>query len=261
MEPKPLTFLHAGGLGDFVYCIPVIRKMGGGVLYWKNIDLSVIDITRPKIDYFKDLKRFIDSQKYITDFRLYSQAYSLPEEMRDPATDPEVPIDVHFHFRFRGEAYLAMDDNVIAYWLRKMDIDPIYDFTAPWLDRIPGGRPFDEPYELVAVTNRARDPEFSWKKFYEERLKGRPNVFFLGVKSEHEEFQQEIGALLPHILVTDFYDSARWIQDCSHFYGVQSGSLSLAQGFGVPYSFQPAPHGARYLVMHRDNEELLLPNL
>ncbi len=127
----------------------------------------------------------------------------------------------------------------------------------PWLkvDEIPSGLTPD--ITLVNVTDRWRDgSKVNWSEVL-KRIEG--TKYFIGLKYDHERFENEINGTIEHFKTKDFLEMARAIRDCKALYCNQSVGLAIAQGLGKDYWLEKKP--LKYNVLTRTaNEHILNPD-
>lgn len=215
------TFYHAGDLGDTLYSLPTIKRLGGGVLYLgPNVNLLPglrprVGITRKQFDFLAPLLR---EQPYISDV-IYSDSV------------PNVDYDLNI-FRYYWRT------NAISDWLRQnghthtpslmwihLGAFKVNDWSdeTPWL-RVEKA----EPPKPVVIHRSARynNPNFPWSKI-KNTFPGK--LLFVGLKEEHKAWCNSYG-VIDFYQVRDALEMARLIAGSKLFIGNQSFPYAIAEG-------------------------------
>lgn len=125
----------------------------------------------------------------------------------------------------------------------------------PWLkvDEVPSGITPD--VTLVHVTERWRDgSHIRWAKVL-EKIEGEK--YFIGLKIDHERFENEIGGKIKHFITKDFLELARAIRDCKVVYCNQGISMAICQGLGKEYYGEFKPNKTN-CITYMPNEHILI---
>lgn len=226
------TFKHSGTLGDLIYSLPVVKKMGGGeykvainniedtvakyaygVKEWAEVDPAHVGRFKES-DYYK-LKPLLERQSYI-------QATSM---WHKGDAEPDVDLD-----HFRSVQFRTFEGNYVqGYHLAfnlpfKMD-----DYDKPWLEADPN------PVAPVVVyrSSRYNDPAgvAAWKDIVKD-VDLASNGTFVGVESERQEFIRDIGVDVPLCPINGFLELANVIAGAQLVICNQSFIYSLAMGLG-----------------------------
>jgi hypothetical protein len=193
------TFLHSGDLGDAIYCLPSVRALGGGTVYfasrpwtrtrWGSHLLSVI---APLFEFTGYVSAALHDGEWID----------------------------HDFSTFRNGGY-RLGDTICERQRRWVGAEKD---LSPWLTA--------EPKRIAPIIiNRAsRWPgwHFPWKRvieaFHEE-------IAFIGLREEHEAFQKEFGKVR-YFPCRDLLQAAETIAGAELFIGNQSACNALANGLG-----------------------------
>lgn len=194
-----LTFVHAGDLGDIIYSLPAIRARGGGIIKFSEHGYAREPMTDERVGVIADL--------------LFEQSYIKGIERHD---DGYTDYDLRgFRALHKQHSNLAGDQ---ANWI---GVKP--DMTIPWLHVPKVG---STPIIIVNRTERYRNPDFPWQRFYAENWQA---MRFVGLDSEHQEFEQEVGKV-SRITTANLLDVAKLISGSLMFVGNQSVCFAIAEG-------------------------------
>lgn len=208
-----------GGIGDAVYALQIMRKLGIDKLYIKE------NFYHPPFgSMYTALKPLLEHQgiqcsptKGGLDFSIY-----------EPGLQFDYDVDAWRCQPNRGRDHILM--SMMNHW-RCFD----RDWRKPWLRDIP--TPNGE-YSLVFYTWRWREnSKVDWKKVY--AWIPRP-VYFIGLPEDHDLFQKEVGQI-EWTPTQDLLEMARLIAGCKALYCNQGVALVIAQGLGKEYycAFKP----------------------
>jgi hypothetical protein len=210
----PLRFRHRRKLGDVVYALPVIRHLGGGMLY---LDPASHDGARDEADWrrrFESLIPFLRRQPYLREVRLYE--------------GEEFDVDLDAYLRTThgtpGDRVTIAANHFVG-----LGLEPPAEI-APWL--VADGR---GPGYSVLVHRSPRYRGGADYSFLEDLGAG---LHCVGSEAERAPFEA-IGA---RPIATEDVDAlARAIRGCGVFVGNQSLPLALAAGLGVPRMVEESP--------------------
>jgi hypothetical protein len=219
---KPLIFHHTGDWGDVIYSLPVIKAMGGGVLFLSDDNKFPFprkSRERVTAEWVNNIKPLLEQQDYIwraqfTHGTPFSTDFDLNQFRRRwqfPITDPGLSIFNQHQQEFN------------THWPE----------DQPWLtvDKpfIVPGRPI-----IVNLTPRYRNHHFPWLHLIHEYA---DRMAFVGTKDEASRFESLCygqGREVPWIPTADFMEAARVIAGGSVFLGNQSALMAIAMGLGNP---------------------------
>ncbi len=202
------SFLHAGDLGDIVYSLPTIKALEGGNLYlnrWPN--RTRVQMNQEQIDFISPLlleQHFISS---VDQYRGQSVCYDLNYFREYWSKNAEFGVSIaEWHCRA-----FKVDSSVI---------------NEPWL--------IVEKRTVCPVvfhrSARYHNPEFPWKRIVDRY---RDRACFLGLKSEHVEFESKFGHVR-FFQASNALEMAEVIAGASLFVGNQSLPAAIAEGLKVP---------------------------
>jgi hypothetical protein len=217
------TYQCTGDLGDIIYCLPVIRQLGGGVLLLK----SEPKVTRPlNQQLFDSLESIIRHQEYIK-----AVQWSRGERVDHDFT--------HFRQHYSPLRTLAETQG------RFFGVKGI-ETWRPWLAApapILHGRP------VIARSARYRNAQ--WAQIWPEVLLKYPNPLFIGLPEECAEFCERFG-YVEHAPTKTFAEVANLIAGSSMFIGNQSSPYAIAEGL-KSNCIQETHHWQRDCVYPRHN--------
>ena len=235
------TFKHSGDMGDIIYSIPTIQRLGGGILY--------LDPTGGDGDEFQpflDANRWRDGKK-VTKFNQKSIDFLLPLLKVQKCLDEvvvwdgqEVDYNLNQHrtlFRTHHPMNLA-EQHRKAFgvsdrpWVEKTLISVL----PPWLDIPVSGDA--ESKAIVSRSLRYHSQMHVWNGFFDHNWDGISDGVFIGTDLEHEVFNTNFCPdPLPKQEVKDALEMAQAIHTAPHFWGNQSLPFALAMGAGSPSSW------------------------
>ena len=195
------SYLTSGDLGDALYCLPSIRALGGGILYFTSRPWTRTRWTEGLLFVIKPL---IDATGFCT-----AQLHQGEETEYDFST-------------FRHGGY-KLGDTIVERqrrWVGAMEADT----ETPWLKA-------DENSLSRIVINRAsrwHGFHFPWKRIVEEFY---DEITFIGLQSEHEAFQREFGKVF-FVPCSNLLEAAEIIAGAELFIGNQSACNAIANGLG-----------------------------
>lgn len=220
IKDRPLVFHHSGDLGDIIYSLPVLKTLGGGVLFLSP-DCRHPYPRAPRVSLNHPLANlltpFLEMQPYVWQSKFTSDLpHSTDVDLnafRDYYRDHK-PNEVKSLFRMHLDTY-GLD----------------FPEDQPWLSvdavtRVPG-RPI-----VVNRTPRYRNLHFPWLGLI--RRYGEKMVF-VGLEGEAEEFHRlaaAAGCKIPWLKTPDLASLARVIDGAAVFIGNQSTPMALALGLG-----------------------------
>jgi hypothetical protein len=232
-------FKHSGTWGDVIYSLSLMRYLGGGEFY---LHLNQVDwITKyyygNSSDPYHQGRMTANDLEWARDF-LEQQQYITKVAALDPQTTEITDNLDNFRPLFVGHPANYITVN---FWSRNIRDPEIIDRVSrePWLT-VNNAKPWDSRPWVVNRSARGFTgprPHPHWYELREQGLESR--AIFVGLKSEYEEFCRELKISIPHAESSTMGQLAQWIGAAELFLGNQSLALSLAQGLGVKYQFEP----------------------
>lgn len=228
----------SGGLGDIVYSIPVMKKLGVKTVYVKENYYF-----RPYGSLYTSCKELLESQG----FKVL------------PTSGAYIPCTFEPHLKFDYNMDMSRrqpnrgGNHIIISYLNEFKLSTL-DWTKPWLS-IECEREILFPYSIVQRTERwRRNSQVNWRKVILGIKKTTP--VFIGFKDEYEAFCAETGTNIDYRPTKDILEVAQLISHCESFYGNQSCGLTLAQGLGKEYFLDRNP-GKTNALMFTEKENIL----
>jgi hypothetical protein len=222
-------FKHSGTLGDLIYSLYMVKKMGGGYF---DVAIENIENCVEKYGYrpehidpqhkgrftvkdFEMMLPLLRKQSYIETVRQWHQG------------DPEPDVDLD---EFRRVLYRSFEGNILQAYHLAFDMPfTMQDYDTPWLE----ADVITEAPVVITRSMRYRPPngEDGWKNIIDTgMIEG--NSVFVGIATEHEDFEKTFGIKVPFRPVNDFLELASIINGADLFVGNQGFAYSMAIGLG-----------------------------
>ena len=217
------TFKHSGDLGDIVYSLPAIKKMGGGSLLLDTTggkgeswcEKQCIDgKTKFNKVSFNFIQPLIEAQEYIRECREWS---------------PEDKVDVNlngFREKFSDPNSRSKTKNLLDLHMDYLNLDE-WDPNEPWLV---GTEKAELDRKIIVCRSPRMQSNYPW--FQSNKFMFRDSAVFVGLDKEHEFFEWTFGITIPHIKVSNALEMLNYISSCDIFIGNSTFALSLAIGLG-----------------------------
>jgi hypothetical protein len=216
------TFKHSGDLGDIVYALPAIRKLGGGVLYLDTSGGADEPVCRTQLidgktkfsqqgfDFIAPLLRSQPGIESVAVWRGEAIDYNL-NRFRDKLGDPNA----------RSKTKNLLDLHLDAFEL------PPHDPNEGWLA-------CGEPIRLAKPTVVSRSPRFqtNYPWFVVRKFAFRDTAVFIGLPKEHELFEYTFDIRIEYVPTPDALHMARVIAGSQSFVANSTFALALAVGLG-----------------------------
>jgi len=199
-------FKHRCKLGDIIYSLPVIKHMGGGVLYLDPDSPHFPNQHDIWVERFQWLIPLLRRQPYIEHVKVWEgEPY-------------EVDLDDYMKTTHltKGDRVSIVDNHFIAQGFEPVPYNP-------WLHACGMSR---LNATIVANSNNHHDPELDWRKY----IKG--NELFVGTEKEADEFADRCEHRLRNIVCENALQLAEIIKGAEIFMGNQSLPLAIALGLG-----------------------------
>lgn len=172
------SFYHSGDIGDLIYGLAPINRLGGGDLYVG--ERSFVSIAQPRVgitpEVFTFVKDFVAQQPYIRQFKRVT-------------FEPFVTFNLDMARRYADGLYrdaLGDDPHILQIYLHVCNL-PINDFS-PWLS---AGQTYVADV-IFARSMRVRSPLFDWKRAVEKYNK---KAVFIGTDEEYADFCSRFGTV------------------------------------------------------------------
>lgn len=243
-----MTAATSGGLGDIVYAIPVLKKLGVTRLYVK-----VSYYFPPYGNLYLACRRLLELQG----IEALPTSGDYPVYQYEPGLKFDYDLDAARRQPMRGY------NHIIRSYLNEFKLS--HDgWNEPWLKV--EGRSLTETYVLIHYTSRWRKynaVDWQWivRDLDLESDQGRfKKIIFVGFKDEYDAFMQEINNCveIEYQVTEDLLDLACLVRDAHKVYCNQSVVLTLAQGLGKKYFFER--NAMKSNCMLRTQNEHILPD-
>ncbi len=220
VKDRPLVFHHSGDLGDIIYSLPVMKALGGGVLFVSS-DCRYPFPGRPrvKLDHPGSnlFTPFLERQSYV-----WKAKYT-------PETPHSTDVDLNAFRLAYAERRTENFKSLFHLHLDAYGLD--YPEDEPWLE---SGGPIEVPGRPILVnrTPRYRNEHFPWSAMvrqYGERMA------FVGLPPEYEQFRhfgEPFGIKVPFIQTDTIDELAMYLAGAKVFIGNQSSPMAIALGLG-----------------------------
>lgn len=209
-----LSFYHAGDMGDVIYGMYVINRLGGGELYvGERTDLGEFQPrTGITIALYNFMITLFKSQTYIKNSVWVNHV-------------PFVDYDLN-RFRLYWAGQIPFEKPINQRHLLEMHCkaQKIEFFDEVWL-KVPDRKKYQV---IIARSKRQRNPRFPWMEVL-HKYPGR--VGFVGLQDEYEEFVRTYG-FVEHVPIPTALCLAEVIQGADLFVGNSSFPLALAVAMG-----------------------------
>ena len=215
------TFKHSGDLGDIIYSLYAIKKLGGGILYLDTTggenDIACIrqcidKKTKFNSNSFEYIKPLIEAQEYISAVKVWN------------GEDCKYNLN---NFRLNYVTGACNTENLIDNQLEALNLPLYTDHNELWLV-------VDEKIKLPKKTIITRTPRyqsnFGW--FQANKFNFRDRSIFVGLPKEHEYFEWTFDIKIPFYPVKDAYEMAAVLNGCTALVTNQTSTLALAIGLG-----------------------------
>lgn len=216
-----MNFSHSGAIGDIVYHLPIVKKLGGGVFH-------ILPCSRYPTSndaQFKGLAPLLERQSYITRVEW-----------------SERPVGINFDaWRARLDFGKNLTDQA-AQWLGMDSFDPL----ESWLDVTPN---LQAPVVFARSHQINFSHTFDWPMLV-RKYKGRS--VFLGHPDEHEVFCRGYGEV-PYYPTGDLLEAARVIAGSRLFIGNPTALTAIAEGLKVNTIIASAPFVDHCVYYKRPN--------
>jgi hypothetical protein len=223
------TYRHSGTLGDLIYGLYMVKKMGGGHF---KVAIENIENCVEKYGY---LSEHVDPQhrgRFTTrDFEMMAPLLERQTYINELTTwhqgDPEPDVNLD---EFRRVLYRTFEGNILQAYHLAFDIPfSMSDYDTPWLE----ADVIEEAPVVITRSMRYRphNGEEGWRGIIDTGvIEG--NSVFVGIQSEHADFEKTFGIKVPFRPVSDFLELASIINGAELFVGNQGFAYSMAIGLG-----------------------------
>jgi len=217
------TFKHSGDMGDIIYSLPVIKKMGGGILLLdtsggedeESCKKQCMDgktkFNRVSFDFIKPV---IEAQDYIIECR---------EFIKGEKVDVNLNL---FRHKFADPNSRSKTKNLLDLHMDAFNL-PEHDPNEGWLK---ASCPINLDRKIVVCRSPRMQSNFPW--FQSNKFMFRDKAVFIGLPKEHEFFEWTFDIKIPYYKVKNSIDMCNVIAGCNLFVANSTFALSLAIGLG-----------------------------
>lgn len=221
------TYLHSGTLGDLIYSLSVVKKIGTGKFLVALNNVANINRQYFGNDGMIEHQNRLNNQDYISLYPLLKrQAYITEVEAWDTFEKPTVNLD-----DFRKIQFKSFMGNYVEGYHRAFNILMSGDiYKETWLE---ADTKTVKPV-VVCRSSRYRSPngDDTHKHLYNSyELKN--NGIFIGSDNEYQDYVTKVGDIDRYV-VTDFLDMANVINGSDLTISNQTFAFSLVMGLGKP---------------------------
>ncbi|HET8688301.1 MAG TPA: hypothetical protein VFM18_16960 [Methanosarcina sp.] len=225
------TFKHSGTLGDLIYSLYLVKKLGGGEfqIALQNIENCVAKYGyRPEDVDVQHKGRFTEQDiAWLTPLLERQEYIQKVSTWRQGDAEPDVDLD-----HYRSVLYRTFEGNILqAYHLAFGVPFTQDDMKMPWLEADP------KTVKPIVITRslRYRPPNGNqgWRDIIDTGML-QNNSIFVGTPKEHAEFTSMFGIDIEYYQAADFLDLANVIAGADLVVSNQGFTYSLATGLGKP---------------------------
>lgn len=240
------TYRHSGCLGDVLYSLPVIQKLGAGELQLieGGVPAAIRKYNNGPVPAAYEGKL---SHKEIEMFLplLLAQPYILSVSSKFEG-EPDIDLD-----KFRGTVGQSFTGNFLATYFETFGIPYTdTDINASWLTVEPN--PVAQ-YVICRSMRYRSDKSIcipTWKSVVDDNDFEHTSVF-VGLPDEHADFCNLFDVKIPYYKCDDFLQLAQVIAGAEMFFGNQTFAYGIAQGLNVPtmletLTWRPLVHNECY---------------
>jgi len=224
------TYRHSGTLGDLIYALYMIKKMGNDPDF--QVALYNVEATCQKYGY--DPKNIVPEHRGRFTEKDYAWLLPLLERQSYISKvstwvqgDPEPDVDFD---EFRGILYKTFEGNIIETYHRTFNMPfSRNDVMTPWLEADP------VRVKPIVVTRsfrcRPSNGEAEWRNIIATGQL-EENAIFVGHPDEHKDFVDTFGVNIPYHPVKDFLELANIVAGADLVLCNQGFTYSLAVALG-----------------------------
>lgn len=217
------TFKHSGDMGDIIYSLPTIKKMGGGVLlldttggeneYWCKKQ-CMEGKTKFNKEAFKFIQPVLSAQNYIKECREFKEGDKVDINLNN------------FREKFNDPNSRSKIKNLLDLHLDAFNL-PEHDPNEAWITSTEKKK-LDR--KIVICRSPRYQSNFPW--FQSNKFKFRDEAVFIGLQKEHDLFEWTFDIKIPYFKVKDGLEMCNIISGAEIFIANQTFSLALGIGLG-----------------------------
>lgn len=225
-----LTYRHSGCLGDVIYSLPVIQRLGAGELQLieGGVPAAIRKYNNGPVPAAYEGKLSLREIDMLTPLLLEQPYIEAVHSSIQYTTMPTVDLD-----RFRGTVGQSFTGNFLETYFKTFNIAYTpEDIITPWLTV---HKPNRAAKFVISRTIRYRSNKTSTIPTWIKLLRDNnviSDCVFIGLPGEHRDFEETFNVVVPHYQIADFLDMAQVIAGADAFLGNQTFAYSIAQGLG-----------------------------
>lgn len=242
------TFKHSGNLGDIIAALPVIKVLGGGVLYLstKAIDNQTWGRSFMTERYIEQIKPLLERQDYITSIKVWNNE------------DYNYDLD-----SWRSGKYNIHTTNLAEIQLKMFGLS--FDLKKPWLtvdsadvfsslDSLPQVE-YKKEF-IISRSDRYLNDLFPWDDILS--LFPKRKTLFVGLEKEYAAFNH---SGIEFYNPKDILELASIIKGCKLFVGNQSLAWWLAEAVKVDRWLEVSPTWPNSMPLSNNGKLFLNPKI
>ena len=237
------TFKHSGDIGDIIYGLVSIKRMGGGIIYLdttggqndKACNFQCLDgTTKFNKNGYDFLYTLLKNQPYIHDVKEWN------------GEDCDYNLN---NYRIKFNDGTCKTSNIIDNQLDALNLPLYNDHNESWLT-VTEKTSLDRDI-IISRTSRYHS-NYSW--FYINKNKIEKKAIFVGLQKEHEYFEYTYGIKIPFIETKTALDVAKILNGCKLLIANESAVLAIAIGLGnVPIIQEVYPRTRSCVFKNKSN--------
>jgi hypothetical protein len=237
------TFKHSGDIGDIIYGLVTIKRLGGGTLYLdttggKGDRACGIQCLNGRTKFNKNgydfLYPLIKAQPYITDVKEWN-GENVDYNLND--------------YRIKFNDGTCKTSNIIDNQLDAFNLPLYTDHNESWLtvDNI-----MAVSREVVINRTARYHSNYSW--YFVRKNKIAETAIFLGHPKEHEYFEYTFDISLPYCQTKNALEVAKILKNSKCLIANESAILAIAIGLGtIPIIQEVYPRTASCVFKNKTN--------
>lgn len=240
---KSKTFKHSGDIGDIIYGLVTIKKLGGGILY-----LDTTGGINDRACNFQCLGGKTKFNKSSYDFLyplLKKQSYI--EDVKE-WNGENVDYNLN-NYRIKFNDGTCRTSNIIDNQLDAFGLPLYTDHNENWLT-VDEGVTLDR--EIILNRTSRYHSNYSW--YFIKKFKIAETCIFLGHPKEHEYFEYTFDIKIPYHKTNNALEIAKILKNCKCLIANESAILAIAIGLGsVPIIQEVYPRTASCVFKNKTN--------
>ncbi len=214
------AFKHSGDLGDIIYSLPTIKRLGGGILYLDTTGGEMEPMcqqcpdgkTKFNESGYEFIRPLLMEQPYISDVRIY--------------TGQEITHNLnHFRHKVVDPKSRSKKKNLLDLHLEAFGL-PEWDPNEGWIQV---KEPICLERRIVICRSPRYQANFAWLQ--SNKFVFQKNACFIGLEKEHDLFEWTFNIKLPYIDTPNALEMARVIAGSKKL--VANSTFGLALGIGI----------------------------